>query len=859
MKKIYSLLMIVSILIAAIVPASAQKVRDNAKSVIKNPVEATRFSVSEAFSDGRGVFVRWSMSVESDNIGFNVYRVGESGQRAVNDGIILGSNAHYAGRTAYGETYSFYDPSGNLGDIYVIESIGANGSRMSSGKVGAAYTYDMNQIAGHSVEQLLASETKKKASLASSTLDLPGDLGEEVKASRSAPEPKMQSTLAALNGVKLGIRTDGFYRVTKAELLAAGFDTNADSNLWQLFLDGVEQAILVAPNGDYVEFVGKARETIETDIRYYYLTVGGSAGKRMATRVSRPIGSTTVATNFQQTLVTKQRTNYIDTIINGDADNFWGNAVSSTASSFTFNLPGVDLTGPNALVLIKFQGFSTTTHSIGLALNGQALPPVSGSGQTPFSTTATVPASALRDGLNTLEMTSGASNDYSLFDSISVGFARKHKADQNQIPFYTINYRGARITGFSTPNIRLFDTTQDGNPQQMLNLNIAQNGATYDINLPPNRGRVMYAVENSAIKSVASVVFNSPSTLATTAHNANLVIITYGDFAAQANAWATYRRQQGITVEVVDVADIFDEFNYGQSSSVSIRNFLQYAVTNWQTPPGYALLLGDASFDPKNYYGFGYLNLVPSKIVNTNYSEVGSDEALADFNGDGLAEVAIGRIPAATADVVTNALAKVQAFEHPALQDFNRGAIFAYDLPIGYDFAGMSTTLRNNLPANMPTAFVDRGAPNSTPTLISEINNGRYIVNYAGHGNAGGWASNGFFRVSDIPSLTNANTQSIFTMLTCLNGAFMNPFFDGIAEKLLKAQNGGAVAAWASTGETTPDIQLIMGNRFYNQLAAGNMTRFGDLIRDAKSVIPGGTDVRFSWALLGDPMLKVRP
>jgi hypothetical protein len=32
----------------------------------------------------------------------------------------------------------------------------------------------------------------------------------------------------------------------------------------------------------------------------------------------------------------------------------------------------------------------------------------------------------------------------------------------------------------------------------------------------------------------------------------------------------------------------------------------------------------------------------------------------------------------------------------------------------------------------------------------------------------------------------------------------------------------------------------------------------GDLIADAKAQVPAGADVRLSWALLGDPMLKVR-
>jgi hypothetical protein len=37
------------------------------------------------------------------------------------------------------------------------------------------------------------------------------------------------------------------------------------------------------------------------------------------------------------------------------------------------------------------------------------------------------------------------------------------------------------------------------------------------------------------------------------------------------------------------------------------------------------------------------------------------------------------------------------------------------------------------------------------------------------------------------------------------------------------------------------------------------MQRLGDLVLDAKSVVSGGSDVRLSWTLLGDPMLKVHP
>ncbi|HBR57679.1 MAG TPA: hypothetical protein DEA22_09450, partial [Blastocatellia bacterium] len=79
-----------------------------------------------------------------------------------------------------------------------------------------------------------------------------------------------------------------------------------------------------------------------------------------------------------------------------------------------------------------------------------------------------------------------------------------------------------------------------------------------------------------------------------------------------------------------------------------------------------------------------------------------------------------------------------------------------------------------------------------------------------------------------------------------------------LGENLISATNGGAIVVWSSTGLTTADVQEVMGQRFYNQLGAGNLTRMGDLIKDAKTVIPFGRDVRLSWALLGDPMLKVR-
>ena len=249
------------------------------------------------------------------------------------------------------------------------------------------------------------------------------------------------------------------------------------------------------------------------------------------------------------------------------------------------------------------------------------------------------------------------------------------------------------------------------------------------------------------------------------------------------------------------------------------------------------------------------------------FGETGSDDYLADFNGDGLSDMAIGRIPARTAQAVTNALAKVTAFEAAAPTPQSRGVLFAYDWYDGlnnYDFQAISARLKNQLPVNVPSTMIGRGdspPPPDTPQsqLISSMNTGKYLVNYSGHGTTGAWAGQDFFSNLNVPALTNAGAnQSVFTMLTCLNGYFLHVTNKSLAEVLLESTSGGAVAAWASTGETTPDVQEAMASRFYLKIGQGQIPRLGDLVNDAKSVIPGGTDVRLSWALLGDPMLKVR-
>jgi hypothetical protein len=854
MKRVLAFLMFAVLLFNSSI--FAQKARlGGTKQMVQS--SSVVYAATEAFSDGSGVFLRWQTDSETKNLGFFVYRASGKGKELVSQKMTAGGYAQAREERSFGGKYTFFDPNGDAGAVYYIESLSADGNRQLSNPIYPQTVSDLSSVTGVSSNSLrTASRNESNSEIIKSDLILPKELSETVNANLA--DMNTQRWVAAQPGVKIGVRKDGLFRVTRAELQAAGFDVNSSPALWQLYKNGVEQNIIVEAGGNYIEFYGKAVDTVESDTQIYYLIVGAQNGKRIGTKVLRPFAGNVVAKSFAQVYTQKYRSFYLSSVLNGDANNFFGPVVTGTGATINFNLPAVDFSIIKTSFSITVQGYSYFPHNISVVLNGEALDPISGENDQSMTKEYGVRTAYLREGANTLQLTAlNGSQDLSFFDSISVNYQRLYQAKNNQLAFYTNVYRTSTVQGFTSPNIRVFDLTYPDNPTLVSNLAIAQNGSTYEVKMPANRSYMMYAVEDSAVSSAATIVPNVPSTLATPAHNATMLIISHKNFISEANTWANFRRAQGFSVEVLDIEDVYDEFSYGVLNTNGIKDFLQYAKTNWQTPPQYLLLMGDASYDYRNYEGNGYHNYIPTKLVDTVYMETGSDEALADFNDDGLSEIAVGRIPARSGQDVTQNLNRTQTFEASVGTWTTRGALFASDEPDGYDFEALSQRLREQLPANMPATFVVRNQPEARSTLLSGLNQGKYIVNYSGHGSTGIWAASTFFGTPDALAMTNGNNLSLFTMLTCLNGYFINTN-DSLSEGLLKAPNGGAVASWTSTGKTTPDVQEIMATRFYGQLTAGNMPRIGDLIRDAKTVVIGGRDVRLSWVLLGDPTLKVR-
>ena len=95
--------------------------------------------------------------------------------------------------------------------------------------------------------------------------------------------------------------------------------------------------------------------------------------------------------------------------------------------------------------------------------------------------------------------------------------------------------------------------------------------------------------------------------------------------------------------------------------------------------------------------------------------------------------------------------------------------------------------------------------------------------------------------------------------MTCLNGYFHDAQQQSLAESLLLAEKGGAIAVWASSGMASPGDQGVMDKEMLRRLfdAGSNSLTLGELAMQAKEKALN-KDVRLTWILLGDPTTKLR-
>jgi hypothetical protein len=464
----------------------------------------------------------------------------------------------------------------------------------------------------------------------------------------------------------------------------------------------------------------------------------------------------------------------------------------------------------------------------------------------------------LHEGSNTVQVTSlGGDSDVSLVDTLRLSYPHRYATDNDALTISVVSGATIRVSGFSKGNVRAVDITDPHNIKEIAQLLVVPGNGSYSADIQiagasAEQPHFVMVFADGRESHPDSIIANTPSSWRTNQNGADYLVITNRHFVAAAQSLAKYRASQGMISEVIDTEDLYDEFTFGEHSPEAIRGFLQTTST-WSLKPHYVLFLGDASFDPKNYLGQGATDFVPTKLLDTTLMETASDDWLADFDNDGVADLSIGRLPARTGADANLMVNKIMNYERMP-SDPHRGALLVADR----DFEASSAEVQSVLPSSLLKQMINRASNTDTEIhsqIITGINQGPILVNYLGHGSNGVWTGGRLLSNSDAPRLTNVESPSLFVMMTCLNGYFEDAYSDSLAEALVR-NPGGAVAVWASTGMTEPAGQNLVAVEFYRQLFNGSSPLIGDAARAAKARTDD-MDIRRTWILFGDPAMRL--
>jgi uncharacterized repeat protein (TIGR01451 family) len=843
-------------------------------STIQAPTAVQLTSFHAQTRAGGGVLLEWRTREEVHNLGFHIYREDAQGRHQLDPSLIAGGalllRGGQPGHPA--RTYQWIDPQGGPGSSYILEDVDLSGVRNTHGPVMPDST--VSGEASYSPATLLNQLTKSLP--AASQLPLPWRPGAPVPPLVPPGSAEVSSAyLDSLPAAKISINAEGWYVITRAQLVAAGFDPGSDARTLQLFAEGVEQPMAIlgqqgsslASNGA-IAFYGTAIDTPFSGTRVYWLVRGSQSGKRIPVSSSGGSSASSVQ-SFLSSVTLEQRTTYFAALLNGpNADNFFGALVNNDPVDQDLAIEHYDPSSSiPAQITITLQGVTAgQPHSVTVAVNGSSVGVLNFNGQDNFSSTFPVQQGSLQNGTNTITLTAlDGDTDTSLVQSIVLNFPHTYTADSDWLRAAAPAGAHVKISGFSNQQIQAYDISDPLNIIQLAGpITFDNTGSSITITVPgaPSSAapHTLIAFAADQISSASAINYHPQSSLTEQRSGADIVIITHPDFASAVAPLVSLRKSQQHEVAVVTVDQLFDAYNYGERSPFALQSYLQFASSQWREKPQSVLLLGDASFDPRDYLGLGDFDFVPTRIIETAAFKTASDDWLSDFQNTGFATIPTGRIPARTAADAALVISKIVNYERNTSQgSWQQQALIVADQNVGVDFSSEADMAAALLPPSLVATKILADGQSSTAAsqqILDAVNAGTLLVNYTGHGAEQQWSFSDLLDNTSAAALSNGGRLPVFLLMDCLNGFFHDVYAESLSTALLLAPNGGAVAVWASSGFTTAPPQAAMDQALLRTLAANPTQPLGRSILKAKLNITD-PDVRRTWILFGDPAMRV--
>ncbi|MEN8192277.1 MAG: type IX secretion system sortase PorU [Bacteroidota bacterium] len=727
---------------------------------------------------------------------------------------------------------------------------------------------------------------------------------------------------------------EGIYKITRSELESLGIDASTvDPRKIKIYNNGgkplpervstpsptdlVENAIMVIGEedgvlnaNDQIIFYGRGTDFWEFSTsqnkvvrhhhpyskkNYYWITSGGSNGKRMNAK-----SSLTGDVDIIQTSTIAFKSLDDDKInIGRSGRDYWGDDFSQTTNSRTYinDLSGRISSEP---IKYKFRFANATSQSFPVRIYENNNQIYSGSllgysssdeyqwgrenkRSAQYSGILPENRSALK-----IVITASSAESKAYIDYYEMEYKRDLNPVDDEILFFAEAKRSDieyQLTFTHANEVKIFNVSEGANVEVISNPEISGGYINFRDAVEDDYLTKYIALTTSKYKTITNIEKVENSNITGFSSGVEYVIITDKKFDDQASRLAEYRQNESpnpLTAKVFYMDEILNEFSGGSLDPTAIRNFLKYAYENWQVKPFFVLLFGDGDYDYFDTEGYSK-NFIPTYQTVESLDEINShpmDDYYSRIIGDdSSADLAVGRLTIQSEDDAEIVVDKIIAYESVESGLWkNLVTLIADDgLTAKGNDGALHTNQSERLVSERIPKFMDlkkiylaayptiqtgfgRRKPEVNEALITAINQGTLILNYIGHGNPGVWAHEHIFtQTGTIPSLKN-DEYFFMTAATCDFGLYDDPSSKSSTEDMLLLENRGMIGAFTSSRVVYAHQNEAINKEFYLHLLGGSHekminTTIGEAFYKTKKTRVSTNDKKFH--LYGDPALRL--
>lgn len=743
----------------------------------------------------------------------------------------------------------------------------------------------------------------------------------EIRSAAMANSWKTSSALASGKWVKIKTAEKGIYKITYDKLKEWGFDTPANVNVFGAGGYVLDESLDAAPVDDisankiwhgkdntgkdciFFFATGSIRWTwnsadgkfehkqnIYSSDAFYFLTQDAGNANLVEKTAEITTTATHTITAFDDYVLHENE----DTSLINSGQQWYGEKFSTNASrQIAIQCPDM-VAGGSASATLNAAGRSSSVSWLDVKINDTKVESISFSRINDLDDKTIKHASEKKTTYSAQPV-----NSRIVFD---LTYSASNSTSNAWLDYIALNWR--RNLAFAGDVLYFRDT---GSVSENNVCRFEVSGATsaariFDITEPASVFEIPASMQNSKLAFVRqaetlreymifnpSAVFPEPEFVADV-ENQNLhameipdfLIISHPDFLSASNSIAAFHRENdNMTVSVVPIVQIYNEFGSGMPDATAIRNFCKMLYDKGDKLK-YVMLTGNGCFDNRNILGSNR-NFIPTfqsaesltpvdSFVSDDYFVI-LDSGESVYNGT--VDLGIGRLPVSSAYEADIVVRKILNYhESQTLGEWRNSICFLADDGDSGRHANDTEELANSVDNahgeyHATKIYFDaykaentssgKKYPGVTEAINNRIKDGTLIFNYIGHANNRYLADESVVDISTINSWTNYDRLPIFVTATCEFSRF-DDLETSAGEQILLSPHGGGIGLFSTTRVVYAVSNQRLSLNFYKYVFSkdenGQNLRMGDVMRLAKIDTPTGINKR-SFTLLADPALQL--